>query len=297
MTQQIVNAISLGSIYTLFALGLTLSWGVLNVLNLAHGAIFMFGAMAGYVLTKGGGGLPLVAVLPLAMLCSGVLAATLEVAVLRAVRRRAADRHAADLTMLIASVAAGSILVAVGQNIINNEVVALPPTLFDVTSTTVLGVRVTDIQIVITVLALVMSGALAWFIRSTRHGRALRALSADPYICGLVGISANRTAAATLFVSGAIAGAAGILLAVQLNAVEAQMGDALLLKAFAVIILGGVGSVGGAVAGAFILAAVETGVVAYVDPSLKDAVAFVLIIVLLLLRPQGLISKGALQRA
>ena len=131
----------------------------------------------------------------------------------------------------------------------------------------------------------------------TRHGRALRALAQDPYTCGLMGISQNALAAATMFVSGALAGVAGVLLAMQLNTVEARLGEPLLLKAFAVIILGGVGSVQGAIAAAFLLALAETVTDVYIGTSVRDAVAFGLIILLLLFRPQGLFSRVAWQRA
>jgi branched-chain amino acid transport system permease protein len=112
-----------------------------------------------------------------------------------------------------------------------------------------------------------------------------------------MGISQNTLAATTMFVSGALAGVAGVLLAMQLNTVEARLGDPLLLKAFAVIILGGVGSVQGAIAAAFLLALAETVTDVYIGTSVRDAVAFGLIILLLLFRPQGLFSRVAWQRA
>jgi branched-chain amino acid transport system permease protein len=296
VSQQLVSAVVLGSIYTLFALGLTLSWGVLNVLNLAHGAVFMTGALIAYRVTRDRA-VPIYAVLPAAMLVTGAVSVALQQLVYAPIRRRIPDAHGAELGMLIASVGVAAIPVAVAVELTGNQSVALANPILTVRSYDVLGVRVTNIELLIVAGALTMSAALAWFVRASRHGRALRALAFDPEACGLFGISATRAAVITMFVSGALAGAAGVMLSVQLNAVEAHMGDPLLMKAFAVIILGGVGSMGGTIAAAFLLALVETGVVVYVGAGSKDLVAFALIMVLLLLRPEGLFSRTAWQRS
>lgn len=296
MLQQLINALVLGSIYTLFAIGLTLAWGILNVLNLAHGSVLMLGAVATYWVTESQA-LPLAVVLPGAMLVTGCASVILERLVFRPIQKRAKDASGSELGMLIASIGAAAIPVAAAIEITKNVTVSLPTGVFPVHVYNVGSLRIANIQILIVVIALVLSVTLALFVKRSRHGRALRALAFDPRVCGLLGISANRMAAATMFVSGAIAGGAGVLLAVQLDSVDAQMGEPLLLKAFAIIILGGVGSVGGATVSAYLLAVVETAMVAYVDTNLKDMVAFALIIVLLLLRPQGLFSKGTYQRA
>jgi branched-chain amino acid transport system permease protein len=296
MSQQLTNGAVLGSIYVLFALGLTLSWGVLNILNLAHGAIFMSGGLIAWQITKGVD-LPFVVLVLCSALACGTIAVILDVVAYRPIRRQAANAHGAELSTLIASVAAASIPIAIAAKLTKAQPVGLPDSVFNVTSTTVFGQRITNIGIVIIIVALVLGLALAWFVRSTRTGRALRALAFDPYACGLLGISETRLASATMFISGALAGMAGVLLAVQQDTIDANMGDPLLLKAFAVIILGGVGSIGGAIAGAYILAFVETLTIVYISSDLKDTVAFVLIILLLLLRPQGLFSREAWQRA
>ena len=297
MAQQLVNAIALGSIYMLFAIGLSLSWGILNVLNLAHGAILMFGALSAYLIARDIGDLPLFVVLPVAMILCGLVAVLLELLAYRPIRQRVSDLHNAELAMLIASVGAASIIVAIAEDITSNAVVSIGSGVFTVESWEVLGVRITNIEVVVFVLAVALSGLLAWFVARTRNGRALRSLAADPYMSGLMGINPNRMASLTMVVSGAIAGAAGVLLAIQLDAFDARMGEPLLLKAFAVIILGGVGSIMGAVAGAYLLALTETIMVAYIAGGLQDAVAFALIIVLLLLRPQGLFAKVGWQRS
>jgi branched-chain amino acid transport system permease protein len=296
MSGYFVDFIVLGAIYTLFSLGMTLSWGVLNVLNLAHGAIFMCGALIAYLITKDQG-LSLWIVLPLAAIGSGLLALALELLAYRPIRRRVDDEGGAELAMLIASVGAGAMLVAAAQNITNNEIVAINEQTFTVERYDVLGLTVTNIEILIVIVSAALSIALAAFIARSRHGRALKAMAFDPYTCGLLGVSSDRLASVTMFVSGGLAGVAGVLLALHLSVVEAGMGDGLLLRAFAAIILGGIGSVGGAIAGAFILALAETITVGYISTDLRDAVAFALILLLLLLRPQGLFSRVQWQRA
>jgi len=294
--QDVLNVVVIGSIYTLFALGLTLSWGVLNILNLAHGATFMFGGLLAYLVTKDTA-LSLWLVLPISAIACGLIAVLLEVAAYRPIRKRVADLHSAELATMIASIGAAAVLVALAEVITENQLVGINPESFNVTRTEIFGIGITNLEIVIVVMALVLSAVLVYFVTRTRHGRALRALAQDPYTCGLMGISQNTLAAATMFVSGALAGVAGVLLAMQLNTVEARLGEPLLLKAFAVIILGGVGSVQGAIAAAFLLALAETVTDVYIGTSVRDAVAFGLIILLLLFRPQGLFSRVAWQRA
>jgi branched-chain amino acid transport system permease protein len=296
MSQDLVNAAVLGSIYVLFALGLTLSWGVLNILNLAHGAIFMSGGLMAWKVSQSVD-LPF----PLLVLTSavgcGLLAVVLERAVYRPIRQRFKDAEKAELSTLVAAVAAAAIPVAIAAQLTDNRPVGISEDAFTVTSYTVAGVRVTNSGLIIIALALVLGLSLTWFVKNARQGRALRALAFDPYACGLLGISESRMASATMFVSGALAGVAGVLLAVQQSSVSAEMGESYLLKGFAVIILGGVGSLGGAMVGAYALAVIETLTIVYLGGDFKEAVAFILIIVLLLVRPQGIFSREVWQRA
>ena len=297
MAQQLVNAIALGSVYTLFSLGLSLSWGILNILNLAHGAIFMFGAMAAYTVTDGGGDLPLVVVLVIAAAVCAGLAALLELLAFGPIRRRSRDEHDIEMRTLIASIAATSILVAIGEMITEHESVGLSRDVFEVKRFEFIGLNITNIQVILLVISLALSAALVWFIRSTRHGRALRAVAFDRKTAGLLGVSSGRLGMQAIALSGALAGIAGVLLMIYIGAADARFGESLLLKAFVVIILAGVGSLEGAVLFAFALAIIETMVQYYLSADLRDAVSFALIIVVLLFRPQGLLTRGAVQRA
>lgn len=295
MLQQLVNAISLGSIYALFALGLSLVWGVLGLLNLAHGALFMTAAYIAYRVATFVT-VPLIVLLPVAMVAAGLLAVVLELVAFRSIRRGSRDEHEAGLAMLIASVGAEAVLVATVENLLTREVVHIPPEVFSVSVYEIAGVRVTNLTILIVTLALGLSIATALWVKRSYHGRALRGIAYDEQMCNLLGINSDRMASATMFVGGALAGGAGVLLALDFNAVFAHMGGGLLLKAFAVIIIGGVGSIVGAVAGGYLLALAETATVVGGYGSLRDAIAFGLVILVLIVRPEGILSRGKVER-
>ncbi|MDF2442279.1 MAG: branched-chain amino acid transport system permease protein [Subtercola sp.] len=292
MLQYIVNGLSLGAIYALFSLGLSVSWAGLNILNLAHGTVFMVGALTAWLIAENVPGLPFALALPLAMVVCGLIGAAMELLVFRQIRRRAKDENQRTLTTVIATVATSSLLIAIAQQFTGGQPQGLSQDLFVVSGYSVFGIRITNIQIVIIITAAVLSFAVAWFIKRGRQGQALRALSVDRDMAKMVGVSADRLSLLTMFGAGAMAGLAGVLLAVQINAIEAHMGEALLFKAFAIIIIAGVGSIGATVVAAVGLALIETFVAAYWVSDLRDVVVFGLIIVFLLVRPQGISSKG-----
>jgi len=292
MVQNIVNGLSLGAIYALFAFGLSIAWAGLNILNLAHGAIFMVGALTAWLLTEVWADVPFVVVLPAAVLVCAVLALAMELLVFRPIRHRARDEHQQTLTTVIATVATAALLIAVAEHLTGGQPRALPQSLFEVRTFDLGIARITDIQLVILALAAVAGPALAWFLGRSLQGRALRALAVDRDMARLTGVSADRLSALTIAVTGALAGLAGVLLAVQINAIEAHMGETLLFKAFAIIIIAGVGSIGATVAAAVVLALVETLVAAYWVSSMRDVVVFALIMAFLVVRPQGIAGRG-----
>ncbi|AWB91263.1 branched-chain amino acid ABC transporter permease [Aeromicrobium chenweiae] len=298
MLQLLSSALILGSIYLLFSMGLSLSWGVLNILNLAHGSIFMFGAFSAYLITREvTQDIHLAVLAVIAALVGGALSVLLQVLVYHPLQRRTADAHSAELGVLIASIGAGLIPVTVALNLSTDEVVNLPAGVVETQIHVFGSVRITTLQIGIVIVSLVLAAALSVFVARTRTGRAMRTIAADPVTADIMGIPVARLSALTMFISGALAGTAGLLLAANANAIEAHMGDGLLLKAFAAVVLGGVGSIPGAAVGAFALALGETFAVEYFGGDAKDFVAFGLIIVVLLLRPQGIFTRAAGQRA
>lgn len=287
--QQAINALTLGSIYVLFALGLSLAWGTFKVLNLAHGAIFVSSSLIGFLVTRSFN-LPFPLVLALGMIGGGLLTLLIDSVVFRRIRKIARDERQAELLMLAASLGVAAVLVAVVRNAtLETPSFGLPPGTFPAAVYEFAGLRITNIQITIVAFGLGLAVALALWVRHSRAGRALRALAYDPAACGLMGVNPTSLSALAMVVAGALAGVAGILLVVYLGAIDSHTGDSLMLKAFSIICLGGVGSVWGALLGAFVLAGAESIVLNTGSAGYVDAIAFGLIIVVLLLRPRGLI--------
>lgn len=296
MIQLIVATVTLGSIYTLFGLGMNLTWGILNILNLAHGAVLMAGALTGYIVASSFG-LPLPLVLIAAMVACGLISVILQVAIFAPIQRWNKDHHTVEFAILVGGVGAAAIFVGLAEIVTSHQIVALPQTTLPITHFDFFGVPVTNVQVIILITAIALSLLLALFVDRTKYGRAMRALAYDPQATSMLGVRSSELAIMTFFVSGALAGVAGVLLGLHHGAVDAYMGTNLLLKAFAIIILGGVGSIGGTVFAAYLLAFVESIVGSFLGATAREAVAFLLIIVLLLVRPQGIFAKRVSQRA
>src|ERR1700677_1363687 len=291
--EQLINAIVLGAIYCLFAMGLGLTWGTLNVLNLAHGAVFMFSAFTCYLITQRADvNLPIAVVLIVAVVAGALLELCLNLLVFRQIKRRSRTQGEAEMSMLIGSIGASAILVTVAEQLTADTpftVTAVPvkASVYHLGS----GVYVTNVEIVIAVVAPVLTAGFALWIQRSRIGRAMRALAYDAPTSGLMGISEGRMSALAMAISGATAGAAGVFLTVYLDSVTADSGSDLLLRAVAVVVLGGVGSMWGTLIGAFVLAGGETLVTATTSGIWTSAVSFGLIIAVLLVRPSGLFGK------
>lgn len=296
MFQQLINAVVYGSVLTLFALGLSLAWGTLDVLNLAHGSVFVFAGFLTYELSHHGT-FSFVPTLLVSMVGAGLVTAALEFAAFRHIRNRFSSKRQAELSMLVASIGAATIINQVVSNETNNTQFGPPGSLFSVHEHHIGHAGITNIEILIIVIAVVAAIALDLGVRRTRYGRAIRAVAYDPSTSGLLGINVNLVAAVTMFVAGALAGLAGVLLSVNLGAEDATTGQTYLLTAFAILIVGGVGSVRGAVSAAYLIAIVETAVTAYGPSQWRDGVAFLLILLVLLVRPQGLFARARFRRA
>jgi len=290
MEQQLLNALVLASIYVLFSLGMTLAWGVLGILNLAHGAILVGSAYSVYLIGDDRQ-MPLGVVLALGLLVGGGCSLLLEIGVFRIIRNSTGDEEEKELRVAIASLGASSILVAIVAKGTANAPFAVP-TSFTTHVYDVFGLRISDLQILIIVAGMGISLGLSRWLKLSRTGRAIRAVAADPETASLMGINERRLAAGTMFAAGAMAGLAGVFLVVYLGGADPQSGASLLTTAFAIIVAGGVGSIGGTVLGALTLALVETLILTYTSGSWAPAAAFVLIILVIVIRPQGLFSSS-----
>jgi branched-chain amino acid transport system permease protein len=290
--QQVVNAIWLGAVYSLFALGYTLIFGVLGILNLAHPSLYMWGAFIGLICVTTLH-LPIWLALLIAMLISGILGVLLDRIAFKPLR----ERHAPHLATLISSIGASIVLINVAQGIFGAQVSRFPFDIFPVHVFTFGPVSVTLLQLTILGISLVIMVALRWLIMGTRQGQAMRAVAYNTITAARLGIPVDRIIMQTFFIAGALAGAAGVLLGLAFNSISPFMGGPMNLKGLTVIVLGGLGNIEGAVVGGFILAFSEVMSVAYLSSDLRDAVSFVLLLVILLIRPNGLLGRSSVKRA
>ena len=290
--QQVVNAVWLGSVYSLFALGYTLIFGVLGILNLAYPSIYMWGALVGWLLVQTFH-LPIWLALPGAMLFSGLLSILLDRIAFRPLRARGAPH----LATLISSIGASVVLINLAQGAFGAQVVRFPFGAFPVKVFSLGPVSVTLLQITILLVSLLIMALLRWLVLGTRQGQAIRAVAFSPNTAARLGIHVDRVIMQTFFLAGAFAGAAGVLLGLAFNAVSPFMGGPMNLKGLTVIVLGGLGNIEGAVLGGFILAFSEVMSVAYLSSDLRDAVSFVLLFLILLARPTGLLGRAGYKRA
>ncbi len=281
--QQVMNGIFAGSIYALFAIGFTLVFGVLDRLNLAHTAVFTAAAFFGIELV-GGLGLSIWLAIPAVLVFGAVLGLIIE----RVAFRPLKGRNDAHFAGLISSIAVGGIFLALLQARYGSETRRFPPGTFPSVDVTIGGVRITLLQMVILGVSLGLMLGLAYTVNRTRLGRGMRAVAENPHAARVLGVNVDRVTATTFAISSALGAVAGVLLAFYVNSAQMSMGFNIELKGLAVIIVGGMGSLKGAMVGGIVLGLAEVFAVQYVGSSWRDVVAFGMLFAILLLRPQGL---------
>jgi len=287
--QQIINAVSLGSLYALVAVGLSIVFGVLKLTNFAHGDVMMVGAFTTVIL--GVAGMPFA----LAMLC-GILAAALAGFVIERIAYRPI-RNAPDVTRLLTSLAVTYILENLGILAFTSSPRNFPlPDLLNGSWQLADGaITFTNINILTIALSFLSLLGLGWFITRTTIGLGMRAAAEDMSAAHLVGLDVNRVIVIAFVVASAYAGLAGVLWAAQAGVVQPQMGFTPLLKAFVAAIIGGFGSISGALVGGYMLGALEIFIVAFLPDAVtpyRDAIVFSLLIAFLLFRPGGLLQPN-----
>jgi branched-chain amino acid transport system permease protein len=286
LEQQLVNALSLGCVYALFALGFTLIFGVLGVINLSHGAIFMVGAYAAEQAVARFA-LPLWGALLFAFVFCGLLGLAVDVLVLRPLRAR----NAPHLIPMIATIGVAIILNNSVQGIFGAESLRFPPGLVPEDLLMFGGLQLTALELGIIFLSFGLMAALLLALKKTQFGRALRAIAESPKAAYLVGINVEGLFFFTSFAAAGLGGVAGVLIGLYSNALFPLMGQPMLHKGIAVIILGGMGDIRGALIGGLFLGFAEVLSVAYIGSSMRDAVAFGLLFLILLVRPKGLFGR------
>jgi len=297
--QQLVNGLSQGAIYALIALGYTMVFGVLRFINFAHGDIYMIGAFAGFysapkLLALAGGG-PSFAGAALVLVAAMALCAAAGVLIERVCYRplRAQPR----LTVLIAAIGVSLLLENGGQfafgadpqafpEIIADSAIDLPASWGEFSLLTI-----TVGQVIVLGSTAVLLLALRAVVLHTRTGMAMRALSLNPLAASLMGVNTDAVVSFTFAVGSAMAGAAGILTAIQQPSIDPLMGINAGLKAFVAAVLGGIGNIPGAALGGVLIGILEALVVGYISPTYRDPIVFAVLIVVLLVRPSGLLGK------
>jgi branched-chain amino acid transport system permease protein len=293
LLQQILNGLSLGSIYALIALGYTMVYGILKLINFAHGEVFMIGAYTGYyaslalgVQSYGGAGFPLylaLLVLVMAMAASAILGMAIEAFAYRPVR------SAPRLTPLITAIGVSLFLQNAAMLVFSPNPRPYPAILREVPYA-LGGVIVTNVKLTIFGIAIALMLGLTWFVQKTWTGKAMRAVSTNLDAARLMGVDTNRIIRATFAVGSALAAAGGILFGLDQITINPLMGVLTGLKAFVAAVLGGIGNIRGAVLGGLLIGLAEQLTAGYLTPDYRDAVTFVILIGILILRPEGLLG-------
>ncbi|HYM96997.1 MAG TPA: branched-chain amino acid ABC transporter permease [Candidatus Sulfotelmatobacter sp.] len=303
MDQQIFNAIFIGSIYALFAVGYTLVFGVLDILNLAHSAVFMFGAAITYSLVVNHGQ-PFWIACVLGIAASALIGLVIEHVCLRPLRRREAPPIAALIStiglalIIVAAIEQGqtgtflSWLWVDGANSVAFPSGTIPNPTWHVGDLTLEASKVAVIPI-----SIVLMLVLGYVIRYTQVGRGLRAVAENPRAARLMGLDVDRMISLTLVISSALGGLAGILFGVALGDISPYIGrDSVEVRGLAVIVLGGMGSIPGAVVGGYLLGLIEVLALVVVGSNASGGVAFAALFLMLILRPQGLFGARLRER-
>jgi branched-chain amino acid transport system permease protein len=292
LPQQLFNALVLGSVYALFSMGFTLTFGVLRVINLLYGFYVAAGAFLALVLVRDVG-LPLWIAGLLAALATGVIGMVCDTAVLMPLRRAKAP----ELASLIVTLGGVLLLNSVMFLIFGAEVRRFPVDVLSQAPISLGTLQIGAIQLVIIVVVAIVVTALFLFIERTRLGTAIRALAENPDAASLMGVNVEAMFMGVSFIAAMLTAIAGILIGLNFNAVDPYMGEPLMLRAFAVIIIGGLGDIRGALVAGLALGFIEIMTAGYLSSNFKDAAGFAAMVVTLWLRPSGLFGRSVARRA
>jgi branched-chain amino acid transport system permease protein len=288
--QNIINALQWGSFYALIALGYTLVYGVLTLINFAHGDVFLVGAyiaffVASFLLTAAGlpGWVALALTIPLTMILTSMVGVTLERVAYRPLRRKGANR----LYVVITALMCGLILEHANLALLGASRKAFPP-LIQETVYNIGGVTFTNLKLTVIFAAVLVFFFLQWMVTRTRIGMAMRAISYDKFAVPLMGIPMDHIIVVTFVLGSGFAGLAGLLFAMSYPVLEPYMGALIGWKAFIAAVVGGIGDIRGAFLGGFLLGAVEIMVVAVFPSSFRDLIAFTVLLIILVFKPTGL---------
>jgi branched-chain amino acid transport system permease protein len=293
--QQIINGLSLGAIYALIALGYTMVYGVLRLINFAHGDVYMLGAFAGYYLANllNLDANPSVLLAVLVTIGSMAISAGIGILIERLAYRPV--RHHSRLASLITAIGV-SLLLEYGGQVVFGATPRFFPQMIRSETYAIGGVQITNQSLLIIVLSVVVMFGLQFIVHRTRIGKAMRATSYNLSVAKLMGINTDFVIAFTFALGSALAAAGGVLVALAIPRIDPLMGLMTGLKAFVAAVLGGIGNIPGAMLGGFLIGLMETGLSATAYSTYRDAVAFAVLILILIIRPAGILGTAVTEK-
>ena len=308
--QQLLNGLSIGSVYAIFALGYTLVYSILGIINLAHGAIFTLGAYFTYALMGGNFGfsgllanaalpvkLPFAIALILGSILAGLIGVIMERLAFKPLRSKGSD----PLLTVVSSLGVAVVIVNLIQYLLGAESYTFPADTFgNLPAAINFGsaqhpIPIRTVQLIIFVVSVIVVSMITYFVNYTKYGKAMQAIAEDQITASLLGINTDKFIIITFFISSFLAGLAGTLVASSVSIAGPYFGIGFGLRGLAVIVLGGLGSIPGAVLGGLVIGIIEALVPGEYS-GYKDAVAFGILFMMLLVRPQGLLGKKFIQK-
>lgn len=293
--QQLINGISAGSIYALIALGYTMVYGIIKLINFAHGDVFMVGSFVGLFTAKSlaSYGMSPILVFLIALIVSMIFSAILGIVIERMAYKPL--RNASRIAILITAVGVSFLLENGGIFVLGPQAKGFPE-IVTKEQYNFLGIQIDSNQVMILVVTVILMLALQYVVFFTKVGKAMRAVSFDMEAARLMGINVDTTISATFAIGSALAAAAGVIFGMTYNSIDPLMGVVPGLKAFVAAVLGGIGSIPGAMIGGLLLGVVETGVTAVGYSMWRDAVVFAVLILILIFKPTGLFGKNVREK-
>ena len=289
LVQQLINGVSLGSIYALIALGYTMVYGIIKLINFAHGDIYMVGAYIGFfAITQAH--LGIFPALIVSMAVTGLLGCVVERLAYKPLR------HAPRISVLITAIGVSFFLEYTSMLFVSPTPRTFPEVFDSSVAFHIGNFIVNGQQLLIFAITFVLMAILTYIVQKTKIGKAMRAVSFDTDTAQLMGIDANRVIGATFGIGSALAAAGGVLVGVYYNSIDPLMGIMPGLKAFVAAVLGGIGSLPGAVVGGLILGVIEALVSGFLSSTFRDAAAFAILILVLLFRPSGIFGRDAQEK-
>ncbi len=288
LVQQLINGISLGSIYALIALGYTMIYGIIKLINFAHGDIYMVGAyIAFFAITQAG--LGLIPSLLISMVTTGLLGMLIEKLAYKPLR------HAPRISVLITAIGVSFFLEYTSMYFVTPTPRTFPD-MFDNVAFNIGPFVVNGQQVAIFTVTILLMAILTYIVQKTKTGKAMRAASFDVETAQLMGIDSDRIISFTFGIGSALAAAAGVLVGIYYNSIDPLMGIMPGVKAFVAAVLGGIGILPGAVVGGLILGVVEALVSGFISSTFRDAAAFAILILVLLFKPTGIFGKNTREK-